>query len=535
MQNFIILLLLSFFSTTLFANSSQTAYYLQTDSSTDYKKIIDNSQNFIDDDSLYLIEAIIPNSILWVKNPQFDHPQFSSNTTTRYTNNNSKYYRIQNPSLTLLINLESFSKSDTKKNLIIWISSNAFYYGVVLILLIYIFIFRFIFRHKGFIYYIYFHLFMIILLMDMDGWLQKIIWFEYPLTSYISTPLLMIISISLMALFTRKLLSTKINTKIIDTIILSLVTLNIISPILFFFQPLDITLELITALSLLTTITLLIGTIFTLISNKSDIQRYYLLAWMALTISMILEYFVYLGYLAPSLYINIILKFVLFLELITISIMTIEEYISDIEVKNSEIINLMQENEYQLSQKKFDTKQLQKKQDLLNKLAGTDSLTGLYNRREFFNISESLIFRAKNNFEPYSLLMLDLDHFKNVNDTYGHDIGDLVLKKVTHAISEMKREDDIFGRIGGEEFAIFLPNTQSKEAEDIANKFCKIVRELPIDTGKKIIQITVSIGIASDSNREFTLSELMKSSDLALYEAKHNGRDRVIMVEGLPR
>ena len=535
MKNFIILLLLSFFSTTLYADSLQTTYYLQKDQSIGYKSIIDNDQNFIDNNSLYLIEAIVPNSILWVKDPQFEHPQFTSNTTTTYTKNSSKYYRIQNPSLTLLINLESYSRSDTEKDLIIWISSNAFYYGLVLILLIYISVFRSIFRHRGFTYFIYFHIFMIILLMDMDGWLQKIIWSDYPLTSYISTPSLMIISISFMALFTRKLLSTNKNAKIIDTIILLLVTLNIISPILFFFQPLDITLELITALSLLTTIALLIGTIFTLISNKSDTQRYYLLAWIALTISMILEYFNHLGYLPSYIYINIILKFVLFLELITISIVTIRGYITDIEKKNREIIDLMHENEYQLSQKKFDTKQLQKKQDLLNKLAGTDSLTGLYNRREFFNISESMIFRAKNNFEPYALLMLDLDHFKSVNDTYGHDIGDLVLKKVTHAIDEAKRKDDVFGRIGGEEFAIFLPNTYPKEAENIASRFCKIVRELPIDTGEKIIQITVSIGVASDSNREFTLSELMKSSDLALYEAKNSGRDRVIMVEGLPR
>jgi len=214
---------------------------------------------------------------------------------------------------------------------------------------------------------------------------------------------------------------------------------------------------------------------------------------------------------------------------------TISQRYTQLEKEIREVKKSAKENEKKLSQLNFDEKRLQHKHDLLNKLAGTDALTGLYNRREYFNICESLIFRAKNEFAPYAMMMLDLDHFKSVNDTYGHDIGDLVLKSVTKAITEAKREDDIFGRIGGEEFAFFMPNTTSKEAEEIANSFCKLVSRLQIDTGKEIIKVTVSIGLASDANRQFTLSELMKSSDIALYQAKENGRNRVVSVEGMPR
>ncbi|RLA72324.1 MAG: diguanylate cyclase response regulator, partial [Epsilonproteobacteria bacterium] len=126
------------------------------------------------------------------------------------------------------------------------------------------------------------------------------------------------------------------------------------------------------------------------------------------------------------------------------------------------------------------------------------------------------------------------DHFKNVNDTYGHDIGDIVLKAVTQAANEQKRPNDVFGRIGGEEFAMFMPQIVAKDAEILANKICKSISQLVIKGDRESITVTISIGVTSDANRDLTLSELMKSSDDALYEAKDTGRNRVVAREALP-
>ncbi len=254
-----------------------------------------------------------------------------------------------------------------------------------------------------------------------------------------------------------------------------------------------------------------------------------------LLIAIIIEYLRYTGILPSNLFTLLVLKITLFLELVIVSLSLLSYRITHLEKEQAIIQTHLKKSESQLQKKDLDQERLQHRHDLLNKLAGVDSLTGLYNRREFFNISESLIFGAKNTMSPYALMMLDLDHFKKVNDTYGHDAGDTVLKEVTKAINEHKRSDDIFGRIGGEEFAIFLPKTNAKEAELLANELCLVVEKLIVQSESQSIPITVSIGVTADLNYESTLSELMKSSDIALYEAKEKGRNCVVVVDSLPR
>jgi|GEM_PF-3297690 len=513
------------------SNEDKTLYYLQLENQSSEQTIMENHENF-HDNSMDLIRAITPNSILWVKNPSFDHPQFTANTTTRFVKNSFKYYRIQNPSIMLLINLELAAHQSTT-HLLTWISANSFFFGVILILLFYNFYFKSIVTSIDLSVYLYFHLFIILVLLDRDGWLQKIFWFNHPLISYIFTSITIVLASSFMAQFTRVLFATKSKAKALDTSLMILIVLNILSLLLLFVTPLVVSLELISLFALFTTIVILITTIYGFFTGLNKKQRYFHLAWMALSLALIVEYLRSIGYLPYNLLSLSILKATLFIELISISTKTLSTSIDTLQEEKKGLEKSTQESEYKLSQRQFDAKQLQRKQELLNKLAGTDSLTGLYNRREFFNQAESAIFRAKTSFEPYSVMMLDLDHFKNINDTYGHDVGDIVLKSVTQSINEKRRDDDIFGRLGGEEFAIFMPNTTKHDAEIVAERCCTLVRELQIDSGKEIIHITVSIGVASDAGRDYTLSELIKSSDTALYEAKNNGRDRFISVEGI--
>lgn len=158
----------------------------------------------------------------------------------------------------------------------------------------------------------------------------------------------------------------------------------------------------------------------------------------------------------------------------------------------------------------------------LEKLSSTDPLTGIYNRRHFINKLEEKLTLAKRYKFPLSLIMIDIDHFKKVNDIHGHGVGDSVLIEYTKLISDITRAGDIFCRMGGEEFIIIAPYTDIKNAHILAEKIRKRVEE-----HKKVLPITMSFGVT-----EYIVGEdsdhILNRVDEALYEAKENGRNQVI-------
>jgi diguanylate cyclase (GGDEF)-like protein len=125
-------------------------------------------------------------------------------------------------------------------------------------------------------------------------------------------------------------------------------------------------------------------------------------------------------------------------------------------------------------------------------------------------------------------LLLDIDHFKEINDTYGHHIGDKALKHVTQLCEQCLRQSDIFGRIGGEEFGVVLPDTDTKQGEDIANRIRVMIMDNPFTDSEIHIKITVSIGLASLQYQEH-FDALIQHADTALYQAKNQGRNRVVV------
>ncbi|QOP42893.1 diguanylate cyclase [Sulfurimonas sediminis] len=161
----------------------------------------------------------------------------------------------------------------------------------------------------------------------------------------------------------------------------------------------------------------------------------------------------------------------------------------------------------------------------LQKLATIDSLTEIYNRYKIDEAINLHIERHKRYKEPFCILMFDIDFFKKVNDTYGHDIGDRVLKALSRLVLTHIRKTDIFGRWGGEEFVVILENTSREKALHIAEKLRKRVEAYSID---KKYKITISIGVAEYSEPE-TREELVKKADEALYKAKQTGRNRVVV------
>ena len=159
-------------------------------------------------------------------------------------------------------------------------------------------------------------------------------------------------------------------------------------------------------------------------------------------------------------------------------------------------------------------------------LANVDVLTGALSRQHFMALAEQELARSLRYALPLVVLMLDLDHFKDVNDSYGHSAGDAVLKGFVQTVKEVLRESDVMGRIGGEEFSVLLPNTTQEGGCALANRFIDEVRANPVVFEGQSIAYTVSIG-ASDLTQQASFGVLLAECDAALYRAKKGGRDRL--------
>lgn len=165
--------------------------------------------------------------------------------------------------------------------------------------------------------------------------------------------------------------------------------------------------------------------------------------------------------------------------------------------------------------------------EIAEELARTDELTGIKNRRSFFEDSLQVINLAKRFDHAVSVIMLDIDHFKQVNDQYGHSTGDEVLKEFTQAIQGRIREVDIFGRLGGEEFALVLPETTEAAAAEVSGELKAAIVNTVYDSGIKRFSISCSFGVASYDKEHGTFDDMLAHADKALYHAKQNGRNRV--------
>ena len=173
--------------------------------------------------------------------------------------------------------------------------------------------------------------------------------------------------------------------------------------------------------------------------------------------------------------------------------------------------------------------QLKKALQELEKLAGTDSLTGVANRRQLTIATEKELSRVRRYGHSFSMLLLDIDHFKQVNDTYGHPVGDRVIVTMTDTIQSLLRRGDSLGRLGGEEFVVLLPHTNSDKALLVAERIRQRVAQIAITVPEATIYITVSIGVATYLESDRSIDNILKRADDALYEAKNQGRDRVVL------
>jgi two-component system, cell cycle response regulator len=163
----------------------------------------------------------------------------------------------------------------------------------------------------------------------------------------------------------------------------------------------------------------------------------------------------------------------------------------------------------------------------MERLAITDGLTGLFNHRYFSEVAEKELARAARYQKPLSLIMIDLDYFKQVNDQFGHLMGDQILQLISRNCTKILRKIDIISRYGGEEFCVILPETDIKEAAAVAERLREAIASSQLVTKEGVVKVTGSLGVASLGMCEAEIKKLINCADKALYEAKKAGRNQV--------
>lgn len=211
----------------------------------------------------------------------------------------------------------------------------------------------------------------------------------------------------------------------------------------------------------------------------------------------------------------------------------LDDTMKSLRRKELELMELNQELVKEINRRKILEQSLKESEDKYKSLSQLDPLTGIYNRRQFFVLAGRELKKALRYKRELSVLMLDLDFFKRINDTYGHAIGDKVLQITAQTISRNLRAIDIFARYGGEEFIIMLPETSCSGAIQVAERIRANIEKKPLLIDGKIkINLTISIGLCSEKVGGFedvSIEKLIDRADQALYEAKRTGRNRVCL------
>ena len=223
-------------------------------------------------------------------------------------------------------------------------------------------------------------------------------------------------------------------------------------------------------------------------------------------------------------------------------VIQLDESLQQIKEKEAELTRINKELRQEIELRKTTEESLRQSEELYRQLAITDPLTGIFNRRHFYQIAESELQRSCRYCRPLAVIMIDIDYFKRVNDNYGHAIGDQVLQALASLVREALRAVDIFARYGGEEFIVLLPETDLRSVRPVAERLCRKIGETPLPIEPNHINITISVGASAfdpsmqplPSSKKVTLDQLIDLADKALYEAKKAGRNRVCISHVVP-
>jgi diguanylate cyclase (GGDEF)-like protein len=381
-----------------------------------------------------------------------------------------------------------------------WLS---FYFGAVLIMLMYNFIIYLIIKNRIFLYYVLSHMTYLLFALSLSGISFELFWPDTPDINRYVLPITMPLTGTFSLLFAIHFLNIKLISNTLYKFLFALMIISFIVSLLPFITGYSVAIKLGSLLTFIIAITLFIVSLYLAIFKTNINALFYFVAWSFFCVGVVISHLSNIGLVPSTILTNFSSQIGSFFEVLLLSIALAYSY------------NRLQ-NEH---------RKLTYSNDRLRVLSHTDMLTGSYNRRYFHDKVNVLLSIAKDENSDFYLLMLDLDHFKKINDTYGHDIGDKVLISFATICRKILRENDIFARLGGEEFVLCLPDTDETTAIHIAKRINTAIRNSTFDFAPDL-NLTVSIGI---SHNTFELEKLLDEADKALYKAKSSGRNTFVL------
>jgi len=374
-----------------------------------------------------------------------------------------------------------------------------FYFGAVFIMLIYNMIIYIMIKNKSFLYYVLMHVSFFIFSLSLTGVAALLLWPQTPQINNYSVIVGMTLTGIFAILFVIKFLELKKIAPVVHKFLSLYLLVFFVSFVAIFLFDYNIMIKIESLLSLTICAILLIISLYVYLRYKKINALYFFLAWSFFLIGVIITHLGNIGLLPSTTLTYYSSQIGSFLELVLLSLALASYYTK------------LQNEHVKMSYKNQE----------LDKLSNIDPLTNAYNRRYFYNHVTTVLKDLKNKEADLCLLMLDLDHFKLVNDKYGHDAGDKVLQSFANTCRENIRTSDIFVRFGGEEFLLFLPYTQVQNSISIAEKINELTRDIFIESVPGL-NLSVSIGI---SYNVYDINDLVQQADIAMYHTKERGRD----------
>ncbi len=394
------------------------------------------------------------------------------------------------------------------------------YFGAVIIMLAYNFLIFLIVRREDYFYYVLFHLVFFGFSIGLSGAAFELLWPNTPSINYYFVPIAIMLSAGFSIKFSIHFLQLKryslrlyqlLNGFFYSTLIVSL------TPFIFGYAT---AIKIASFLALLAVLAFVLILFYFILYQRTITFLFYAVAWTSVVIGSSISILGNAGIIPSNEYIDFAPQIGSSIEMLLLSIGLAYSY-NQLKNEHQTLKVLDQKKSNVIEEQERFNNNLSQANERLITLSQTDPLTKIYNRRYFYSTVNEYLSDANNN--SFTLLMLDLDFFKNINDTYGHDVGDKVLISFSKMCQTMLRNDDIFARYGGEEFVLFLPHTDKESAIAIAQRVLSSTREISIK-GSEELKVNVSIGLSSNNA---DLEVLLQEADKALYRAKELGRDRL--------
>jgi len=373
----------------------------------------------------------------------------------------------------------------------------AFYFGAMFIMILYNFFIYLFVRNRNYLYYVLFHLSYMFYLLVFSGIAFAFFWPEHPGINVYSYPIALVFSTLFGLLFMSSFLELGRQTPRLHRGVRWLMRLSASALPLVLVWPGGGATQYALAVAMFSIFVMIGIAVYVYLRFRSPNALYYLGSWGFLLVGGTVSYLTVVWGLQENLVTHYASHIGSFMEVFLLSV-GLAAYYNRIQREK----NLLEAENRELAD-----------------ISSRDALTGIYNRRYFTERAQVVLTNGEHN----ALMMLDLDHFKAINDTYGHDAGDAVLRRFAATIGELIRKTDLFARYGGEEFVLLLPKCPPVQARRIADRINELTREIRID-GQPALRLTVSVGCAV--TQDSVLEELLKKADDALYDAKNGGRNR---------